>query len=107
MWAASARSDRLPVARAATTSTARKELVSPKTAQSRFLWRELGVWPGCTARGSAGVGQHHSRLALTNPLTVVEARARFEREAERSHRPVQLGRARLHLEDREDAAVGL
>ena len=48
MWAASARSERLPVASATTISTVRKQEVSAKTTQRRLVWRELGVWPGCT-----------------------------------------------------------
>src|SRR5690242_18784029 len=106
MCTASASSERLPVQRPTAASTTRKPAVRPNTATSRCLWREPWVCR-CTEPPSAGGGQDELRLSLSDALAREEAGVRLERVAELAEGAVELGRARVHLEDREDAAVAL
>src|SRR5215831_18605246 len=80
-----------------------------RSARGRPRAGPCGARSGCGggARGSVGRGHREARLALLDPLALVEARARLEGEAEVAHGPVEGGGARVHFEDREDVAVAL
>src|SRR5260370_10979103 len=68
-----------------------------------------GYGEGAGARWSRSVGRGHDQLrfSLADALAREEPGVRLEGIAELAERAVQLGRARVHLEDREDAPVAL
>src|SRR5260370_38923337 len=68
-----------------------------------------GYGEGAGARWSRSVGRGHDQLrfSLADALAREEPGVRLGGIAELAERAVQLGRARVHLEDREDAPVAL
>ena len=72
---------------------------------AREPWRARA----CARRAALSARRRHHEpgLALADALAREEPVARLERVAEWSHRSVELGGARVHLQDREDAPVGL
>src|SRR5262245_15542810 len=104
MWTASARSDRLPVAMPTTSSSTSTPTLRLSAPCSRCLWREPWVWRACTSVSSR---DDQPRFTLADGLRLVEALAGLEGEAEVAERPVEGGGARVHAQDREDAAVRL
>src|SRR5512137_625773 len=110
MCTASARSERLPVHRPTPASTSRNPAVRPNTARSRCLWREPWVWRWCACPAiarSASRGHDQLGFSLADALAREEPGVRLEGVAELAERAVELGRARVHLEDREDPPVVL
>src|SRR6188508_2654616 len=87
----------------------RRKFVGPIV--SRVTWhggrgRQRSRWALIIALAS-GLGHHQSRLALADALALEESGPRLDGVSKRSHGPVEVGGARLHLQDREDASVGL
>src|SRR6202022_4776934 len=80
---------------------------TPRAAGACGGSREYG--DGARARRSRSAGRGHDQLgfSLANALAREEPGVRLEGVAELAEGAVQLGRARVHLEDREDAPVAL